>query len=72
MCLLLTLLAVPVFYSLFDDAQESTVWQRAAAGYNRFKVNNLHPVYEKATAVFRRPKKDRKVKDEDVSVASES
>ncbi|MCP9494963.1 MAG: efflux RND transporter permease subunit [Pyrinomonadaceae bacterium MAG19_C2-C3] len=26
MCLLLTLLAVPVFYSLFEDARESRVW----------------------------------------------
>jgi len=72
MCLLLTLLAVPVFYSLFDDAQESTVWQRIAADYERFKVNNLRPVYEKAVAVFRKPKKEREVKDEDVSVASET
>ena len=72
MCLLLTLLAVPVFYSLFDDAQESTIWQRVGASYERFKVNNLRPVYERATAVFRKPKKARKVKDEDVSVASET
>jgi HAE1 family hydrophobic/amphiphilic exporter-1 len=28
MCLVLTLLAVPVFYSLFDDAAESPAWSR--------------------------------------------
>ena len=28
MCLLLTLLAVPVFYSIFDDASESTIFSR--------------------------------------------
>jgi len=32
MCLLLTLLAVPVFYSLFDDAQESNVFRRLTNG----------------------------------------
>ncbi len=59
MCLLLTLLAVPVFYSLFDDAQESTVWQRISAGYEKFKINNLRPTYEKVTAVFRTSKKEK-------------
>jgi hypothetical protein len=68
MCLLLTLLAVPVFYSLFDDAQESTIWQRISAGYERFKVNSLRPIYEKATAVFRKPKKESEIKDEDLGV----
>jgi HAE1 family hydrophobic/amphiphilic exporter-1 len=36
MCLLLTLLAVPVFYSLFDDAQETTIWRSMAGGARRF------------------------------------
>jgi len=32
LCLLLTLLAVPVFYSLFEDLQESTVFRKIGAG----------------------------------------
>jgi HAE1 family hydrophobic/amphiphilic exporter-1 len=34
LCLLLTLLAVPVFYSLFDDLARSHVWARIAAVIN--------------------------------------
>ncbi len=34
MCLVLTLLAVPVFYSIFDDAQESNIWKSST---NRVK-----------------------------------
>lgn len=33
MCLLLTLLAVPVFYSIFEDIQESKIWQTLAAPF---------------------------------------
>jgi HAE1 family hydrophobic/amphiphilic exporter-1 len=32
LCLVLTLLAVPVFYSLFEDAAHSRAWQRLTAG----------------------------------------
>jgi HAE1 family hydrophobic/amphiphilic exporter-1 len=35
LCLLLTLLAVPVFYSLFEDAAASEAWQRLAAAWQR-------------------------------------
>ena len=47
MCLLLTLLAVPVFYSLFDDAQETTVWRSASGGAKRIITS------------LRRPKRDK-------------
>lgn len=42
LCLLLTLLAVPVFYSLFDDAAESSIWKKITAPVRRL------------TAIFRR------------------
>jgi HAE1 family hydrophobic/amphiphilic exporter-1 len=34
LCLLLTLLAVPVFYSLFDDLARSRVWSQMRDGIN--------------------------------------
>ena len=66
LCLLLTLLAVPVFYSLFDDAQESTVWQRARDRYHGFTSAYVRPVYARfagaVSGVFRR-RKDAPVTD---------
>jgi HAE1 family hydrophobic/amphiphilic exporter-1 len=33
LCLLLTLLAVPVFYSLFDDLARSHIWSRIGSTF---------------------------------------
>src|SRR6201999_1565580 len=54
MCLLLTLLAVPVFYSLFDDAKETTMWRSASGTVSRYGGGGLRGVYER----FRRAKPD--------------
>jgi HAE1 family hydrophobic/amphiphilic exporter-1 len=60
MCLLLTLLAVPVFYSLFEDAKESRVWGYAGSRFNNFKGGagrRFSDAYAGAAGAFtRRPK----------------
>jgi hydrophobic/amphiphilic exporter-1 (mainly G- bacteria), HAE1 family len=67
LCLLLTLLAVPVFYSLFDDAQESHVFQRIGGkfeGIGRW----FRPVREKladATSLYTRQKSDEEKEEKD-------
>jgi hydrophobic/amphiphilic exporter-1 (mainly G- bacteria), HAE1 family len=60
LCLLLTLLAVPVFYSLFEDVQESTIWQRIAsrfAGLGRVFRPVRERIADVATLFTRRAKK---------------
>jgi HAE1 family hydrophobic/amphiphilic exporter-1 len=60
LCLLLTLLAVPVFYSLFEDAKESTVWARVGAGFGNFGGGlrrRARDAYASATAGFSRKAK---------------
>lgn len=56
MCLLLTLLAVPVFYSLFDDAQESHIGQKFGNLFEKFKFGVMRPAYEKFAGMFRTSK----------------
>ncbi|HZG50625.1 MAG TPA: efflux RND transporter permease subunit, partial [Pyrinomonadaceae bacterium] len=60
MCLLLTLLAVPVFYSLFEDAKDSRVWGYAGSRFNNFKGGagrRFSDAYAGVAATFpRRPK----------------
>ncbi len=62
LCLLLTLLAVPVFYSLFDDAQESHVFQKFGKRFEGIgKI--FRPVREKladVTSLFTRRKTEPK------------
>ena len=43
MCLLLTLLAVPVFYSLFDDAAESNLMRRVGTRFGPFFETMIRP-----------------------------
>ena len=66
LCLLLTLLAVPVFYSLFDDAQQSNNFRGFAGRLEKFKVKVLRPVYEKIAGLFRTSKREAEVKEENL------
>ena len=54
LCLLLTLLAVPVFYSVFEDVQESTIYHRIAGAFGRlgrFLPGRRPPVVAAPSAV---------------------
>ena len=54
LCLLLTLLAVPVFYSLFDDAKESTMWKGMSHRTEGVRNAVLRPVFDRLTGAFKR------------------
>ncbi len=70
LCLLLTLLAVPVFYSLFDDAQQSRVFHTVAVPFSRFRLGVLRPAYQRVTGAFRTAKRDKKVKETNLGAGS--
>ena len=55
LCLLLTLLAVPVFYSLFEDAKESRVWGYVGARFADLKGGMGRRLSESYTAWKRKP-----------------
>ena len=60
LCLLLTLLAVPVFYSLFEDAMESRVWAHVGAGFDNFKGGagrRISDAYSGIAGIFQRKPK---------------
>jgi hydrophobic/amphiphilic exporter-1 (mainly G- bacteria), HAE1 family len=66
LCLLLTLLAVPVFYSLFEDARESRVWAHVGAGFNNFKGGAGRRLGEAYAGVYRIFQRKPKVVSEPV------
>lgn len=59
MCLLLTLLAVPVFYSLFDDAAETTAFKKVSGGVSTV----TSPIKNAVSGIFGGSKKDDAGKD---------
>jgi HAE1 family hydrophobic/amphiphilic exporter-1 len=69
LCLLLTLLAVPVFYSLFDDAAESSIWRGASTRFDKFKIGVLRPAYQRIAGIFRTAKREKKVTETDLNGA---
>jgi HAE1 family hydrophobic/amphiphilic exporter-1 len=52
LCLLLTLLAVPVFYSLFEDTREATLWKRIANRLNAATARVGRRATETGTSAF--------------------
>jgi HAE1 family hydrophobic/amphiphilic exporter-1 len=62
LCLILTLLAVPVFYSLFDDAQQTRIGQKLSDFYENLKVSVMRPAFEKFVGMFRTSEKTEEVK----------
>ncbi len=73
MCLLLTLLAVPVFYSIFEDIQESTIWRRVGGRFAVFGqgFKFVRGKLADAFSIFTRKKKNTEATDS-VKVRKES
>ena len=76
MCLLLTLLAVPVFYSIFEDIQEFSLFKRIGGSFKTINDYTFRPVYERfagaVSGVFTRRKPPTKPEPTPKSKVEES
>jgi HAE1 family hydrophobic/amphiphilic exporter-1 len=69
LCLLLTLLAVPVFYSLFEDVREMTAWKAISVRFGGLAETARQNILTPVTNLFSRKGKKENYVDE-VSKAS--
>ena len=68
LCLLLTLLAVPVFYSLFDDAKELTLFKRIGGVFSRIRESVFQPAYDGVAGLFRTRQEEKEADTESAEV----
>jgi len=68
LCLLLTLLAVPVFYSLFDDAKELTLFKRIGGVFSRIRESVFQPAYYGVAGLFRTRQEEKEADTESAEV----
>ena len=72
MCLLLTLLAVPVFYSLFDDAGETPFFRAVRTRAGNIKAAVMRPFVDRFSATLRTTGDVRDEDDDDRDRVKES
>jgi HAE1 family hydrophobic/amphiphilic exporter-1 len=63
MCLLLTLLAVPVFYSLFEDAPRHALWVRIGERFRRLHTRTGRKLHEAGASIAAGLRRSRQVED---------